>query len=92
MQDTYNLDWKVALALQKKLSPSVLETYELERQPLARELIDFDHTFSRAFSQKPKSKANEEREQDSVSMMELQGLIIKNSKVCLTRLTSIQNM
>jgi phenol 2-monooxygenase len=51
MQDTYNLGWKVALVLQKKLLPSVLETYALERQPLARELIDFDHTLSRAFSQ-----------------------------------------
>jgi 2-polyprenyl-6-methoxyphenol hydroxylase-like FAD-dependent oxidoreductase len=51
MQDTYNLGWKVALVLQKKLLPSVLETYALERQPLSRELIDFDHTLSRAFSQ-----------------------------------------
>ena len=91
MQDTYNLGWKVALILQKKLLPSVLETYALERQPLARELIDFDHTLSRAFSQKPKSEANEEIEQEGVSMEEFQGLLIKNSKVCLSQLTFVQH-
>jgi 2-polyprenyl-6-methoxyphenol hydroxylase-like FAD-dependent oxidoreductase len=81
MQDAYNLGWKVALVLQKKLLPSVLETYELERQPLAREIIDFDHIFSRAFSQKPKFGANEAVEQDRASMTEIPGLIVKNSKV-----------
>jgi len=92
MQDTYNLGWKVALVLQKKLLPSVLETYALERQPLARELIDFDHTLSRAYSQKPKSEGNEEIEQEGVSMEEFQGLLIKNSKVCLRQLPFVQNI
>lgn len=92
MQDTYNLGWKVALVLQKKLLPSVLETYASERRPFAQELIDFDHKLSRAFSQKPKSEANQEIEQDGVSMEEFQGLIFKNTQVCLMRPTSMQDI
>ena len=90
MQDTYNLGWKVGLVLQKKLLPSVLGTYALERQQIARELIDFDHELSRGFSQKPKCEASEKAEQDGVSMEEFQGLLTKNVKACLRCLNSAQ--
>lgn len=53
MQDSYNLGWKIALAA-KGMSPrSILKTYQSERRRIAKDLIDFDHRFSRLFSGRP---------------------------------------
>jgi len=57
MMDSYNLAWKLAHSI-NGLTPSVgsadpvLETYELERSEIARQLIDFDTKFSHMFSGK----------------------------------------
>jgi phenol 2-monooxygenase len=56
MMDTFNLSWKVAAAVKGKSSPDILETYELERRQVARDLIEFDYKFSRLFSGKPLTK------------------------------------
>lgn len=41
-RDSYNLGWKIAGVLQKKLNPVILSTYETERRPVAEELIETD--------------------------------------------------
>jgi phenol 2-monooxygenase len=55
MQDTYNLGWKLGLVCKKILRRDVLPTYEFERQMVARQLIAFDHKFSKLFSGRPKT-------------------------------------
>ncbi|KAL1875956.1 hypothetical protein VTK73DRAFT_9667 [Phialemonium thermophilum] len=54
MQDAYNLGWKIGLVCKKILSRKILTTYEYERQMVAKQLIAFDHKFSRLFSGRPK--------------------------------------
>ncbi|KAI1361143.1 FAD binding domain-containing protein [Xylaria arbuscula] len=67
MQDTYNLGWKLGLVCKKVLRREVLSTYELERKQIAKELIAFDHKFSRLFSGRP---AKDILDETGVSMEE----------------------
>ncbi|KAI3318919.1 FAD binding domain-containing protein [Xylariaceae sp. AK1471] len=53
MQDAYNLGWKIGLVCKKILRRDILSTYEYERKQIAKELIAFDHKFSRLFSGRP---------------------------------------
>lgn len=46
MQDGFNLAWKLAQVLRGYSSPSLLKTYNAERQPVAQDLIDFDLEWS----------------------------------------------
>jgi 2-polyprenyl-6-methoxyphenol hydroxylase-like FAD-dependent oxidoreductase len=39
LQDAYNLAWKLSLVILKKADDPLLDTYQSERQPLAKELI-----------------------------------------------------
>ncbi|KAJ5397894.1 hypothetical protein N7509_006007 [Penicillium cosmopolitanum] len=39
IQDAYNLAWKVAYVLKGQASPSILETYTTERQPVGRGVV-----------------------------------------------------
>src|SRR5690606_19096011 len=39
MQDAYNLGWKLALVVQGKARPELLDTYERERRPIAEQVI-----------------------------------------------------
>lgn len=39
MQDAYNLGWKLALVIQGKAKPELLDTYERERRPIAEQVI-----------------------------------------------------
>ncbi|WP_437906422.1 FAD-dependent monooxygenase [Sorangium sp. So ce327] len=41
IQDAYNLAWKLAAVEQGKMPAWLLDTYEMERLPVARRLIDF---------------------------------------------------
>lgn len=50
LQDGFNIGWKMAHVLSGRASPSVLETYVLERQDTAEKLIEFDRLFSKLFS------------------------------------------
>ncbi|KAF4257114.1 hypothetical protein KXW98_003121 [Aspergillus fumigatus] len=50
LQDGYNIGWKLATVLKGLASPSLLETYVLERQKVAIDLINFDRYFSKLFS------------------------------------------
>ncbi|KAK5631869.1 hypothetical protein RRF57_007583 [Xylaria bambusicola] len=50
LQDGYNIGWKLAAVLRKQAFPKLLETYVLERQKTAADLIDFDRYWSKLFS------------------------------------------
>src|SRR5690606_35321504 len=39
MQDAYNLGWKLALVLEGKARPELLDTYQAERRPIAEQVI-----------------------------------------------------
>ncbi|RBP83525.1 3-hydroxybenzoate 4-monooxygenase [Marinomonas rhizomae] len=58
VNDTWNLGWKLAHVLIGRAKPELLQSYSLERQTVAQQLIDFDREFSKMFSAKPKSTAN----------------------------------
>ncbi|KAI4159291.1 MAG: hypothetical protein LQ342_006695 [Letrouitia transgressa] len=52
MMDAYNLTWKLALVLQGKLQPQILETYNSERLQIAKELIGFDRKIANLYIKK----------------------------------------
>ena len=56
MADTFNLGWKITAVLRGQSKPELLKTYSIERQNIAKELIDFDREFARLFSTAPKSE------------------------------------
>ena len=53
MQDTFNLGWKLASVLRGQAAPELLHSYSAERQTVAQELIDFDRTWAKMFSDRP---------------------------------------
>ena len=50
MNDAYNLTWKIALTIRGIASPSLLKTYQTERQHIAKQLIEFDQKWSHLFA------------------------------------------
>ncbi|MBB4367919.1 phenol 2-monooxygenase [Bradyrhizobium sp. cir1] len=46
MQDAFNLGWKLAAVIRKQCGPSLLHSYSVERQAVAKELIDFDREWA----------------------------------------------
>ncbi|KAF2399108.1 phenol 2-monooxygenase [Trichodelitschia bisporula] len=54
LQDGYNIGWKLAAILKGEAPPSLLKTYNLEREKTASDLIDFDRELSKLFSTKAK--------------------------------------
>ena len=50
MHDTFNLSWKLNLAIRGLAKPSLLETYEDERRKIAQDLITFDYEHANAFA------------------------------------------
>ncbi|KAJ7918198.1 FAD binding domain-containing protein [Mycena leptocephala] len=75
MMDSYNLGWKLAACAKGMASGSILDTYGAERVEVARQLIEFDHKFSRFFSGKPAVA-----ESEGVSMEEFQALWVRMEK------------
>ncbi len=54
LQDAYNLAWKLAFVLQKKADPAILDTYNEERLPFAKRLVETtDRVFSLVVSHNP---------------------------------------
>ncbi|CBX95786.1 similar to FAD monooxygenase [Plenodomus lingam JN3] len=49
IHDSWNLAWKLNFAVRGLSKPSLLETYEQERQKIAKDLIDFDYEHANAF-------------------------------------------
>lgn len=62
LQDGYNVGWKLAHVLKGLAPPSLLETYVLERQKVAIDLINFDRYFSKLFSTKGNASPEEFQE------------------------------
>ena len=50
MGDAFNLGWKIVSVLTGRSEPELLHTYSVERQKVARTLIDFDHEWARLMS------------------------------------------
>jgi phenol 2-monooxygenase len=50
MHDTFNLSWKLNLAIRGLAKPSLLATYEDERRKIAQDLITFDFEHANAFA------------------------------------------
>jgi phenol 2-monooxygenase len=50
MHDAWNLAWKINFATRGLAKPALLETYEQERQKIAKDLIDFDYEHANAFA------------------------------------------
>lgn len=73
MMDTFNLGWKIASVLNGQAKPSVLHTYQLERQRTAQQLIDFDREWSAMFSGKAKTG-----ESDGISPEEMKAAMEKS--------------
>lgn len=49
MHDSWNLAWKLNFATRNLAKPCLLESYEQERQKIAKDLIDFDYEHANAF-------------------------------------------
>ena len=62
LQDGYNMGWKLGHVLTGLAKPSLLETYVLERQKVAIDLINFDRYFSKLFSSGPETSPAEFQE------------------------------
>lgn len=52
LQDGYNMGWKLGMVLRGLARPELLETYVLERERTATELIEFDRGFTKLFNSK----------------------------------------
>jgi phenol 2-monooxygenase len=53
IQDGFNLGWKLGSVVTGRAPASLLATYSSERQPVARQLIDFDREWSALMARKP---------------------------------------
>ena len=58
MQDAFNLGWKLAAVLRGRSPPTLLRSYNDERQTVARELIEFDREWAAMLSAPLKSPHN----------------------------------
>jgi phenol 2-monooxygenase len=78
MQDAFNLGWKLAAVLLGRSDPALLATYSAERQPIARELIDFDREWSAMLAAAPRDPAYPER--GGVDPAELQEYFVRQRR------------
>ncbi|KAK9311634.1 hypothetical protein V1524DRAFT_370967 [Lipomyces starkeyi] len=78
MMDAYNLGWKLAYVTKGLAKRDILGTYEDERLKVARDLIAFDHKFSRLFSGKPALLGASTSE--GVSLKEFQAVFEKGNE------------
>jgi 2,4-dichlorophenol 6-monooxygenase len=51
IQDAYNLAWKLALVVKGQAEPSLLQTYDEERTPIARQIVDRSNKSRTQFGQ-----------------------------------------
>ncbi|KAJ5577620.1 uncharacterized protein N7459_006584 [Penicillium hispanicum] len=49
IQDTYNLIWKLGAVITNGADPMILETYDTERRPVAKQLMDLDSRLVQAY-------------------------------------------
>ena len=58
VQDTYNLIWKLGEVITGQADPIILETYDTERRPVAKELMRLDSQLVRAYEQEETDTPN----------------------------------
>ncbi|MEO6944533.1 MAG: FAD-dependent monooxygenase [Lacisediminihabitans sp.] len=78
MQDTFNLGWKLAAVLEGRSTPELLRTYSMERQAIAKELIDFDKEWSATIAQPPANL--EHSENGGIQPSELQAAYVTSGR------------
>jgi phenol 2-monooxygenase len=78
IQDAFNLGWKLAAVLQGRSDPQLLATYSAERQPVARELIQFDKEWSAMLAAPPRDPEHPER--GGVDPGELQDYFVRQGR------------
>ena len=62
IKDAFNLGWKLALAARDQAAPGLLNTYESERHPIARGVLQGTHLGTRLFlAQNPLMRAVREQ-------------------------------
>lgn len=61
IQDAFNLGWKLALAVENEAAPGLLDTYQEERHPIARDVLRGTHLGTRlALASNPLARATRE--------------------------------
>ena len=78
MRDSFNLGWKLASVILGRSAPELLHTYSVERQGVAKELIDFDREWAAMFSAPPKTST--ETEGVGVDPAVLQDYFVKHAR------------
>jgi len=58
LQDGHNIGWKLGMVLRGLARPELIETYVLERERTATELIEFDRGFTKLFNSKYREENN----------------------------------
>ncbi|PQE14361.1 phenol 2-monooxygenase protein [Rutstroemia sp. NJR-2017a BBW] len=85
-QDGFNLGWKLGEVLSGLASTDLLQTYVLERQKTAQDLIDFDRYFSSLFSKRDEAGAQEEfRSQFIKAARYTAGVTATYAQSCITK-------
>jgi phenol 2-monooxygenase len=78
MADSYNLGWKLASVLLGRCTPELLGTYSVERQAIARELIDFDRDMEKLFA--ARADAAEESDEAKAQQAKFQEYFTKHAR------------
>ena len=76
MQDSFNLGWKLVSVLRGQCAPQLLHSYSVERQSIAKELIDFDREWAKMLSAALKSSPND----DGVDPAEVQRYFVRHGR------------
>jgi len=86
LQDGYNLGWKLAAVLKGQASPDLLKTYNIEREKVANDLIEFDRYFTKLFSSGKESGITHQHftEQFVKAGRYTAGLTAKYDESCIT--------
>ncbi|EHA26952.1 hypothetical protein ASPNIDRAFT_171092, partial [Aspergillus niger ATCC 1015] len=91
LQDGYNMGWKLASVLKGLAHPSLLETYVLEREKVAIDLINFDRYFAKLFSSQGSATPKEFQEGFIKSGKYTAGLTAKYDESPITSDTGVSN-
>ncbi|MGD9509894.1 MAG: FAD-dependent monooxygenase, partial [Geminicoccaceae bacterium] len=60
IQDAYNLAWKLARVMRGEAAPELLDSYEAERRPVARDVLERTHAETMAFAEGRAGGGNKE--------------------------------
>ena len=79
IQDAYNLAWKMALVLQGKASPKLLDTYDAERRPVGADVVSRTRKASEQLGHK--DAAQQERLGDTQILLNYRGSTLCKDEV-----------